>query len=150
MRTDDFEFDLPEHLIAQHPPVQRGASRLLEVNADGLKDSQFADLEGLVRENDVLILNDTRVLKARLFGEKETGGKVEMLVERILDEHEVLAQVRASKTPKAGSRILIEGKLWLRVLGRSGEFFHLRFEEAEAVNELLRVMRGWRMRAAAP
>jgi S-adenosylmethionine:tRNA ribosyltransferase-isomerase len=137
MRTNDFEFDLPERLIAQHPPAQRGASRLLEVGADALKDGQFADLEGLVREHDLLILNDTRVLKARLFGEKESGGKVEILVERVLDEHEVLAQVRASKTPRTNSRLLIAGKIWVRMLGRVGEFFHLRFEDAEAVTVLL-------------
>ena len=137
MRTNDFEFDLPEHLIAQHPPAQRGESRLLQVSTDGLKDSQFADLKGLVREHDLLILNDTRVLKARLFGEKESGGKVEVLVERLLDEHEVLAQVRASKTPRTNSRLLIAGKVWVRMLGREGEFFHLRFEDAEAVSVLL-------------
>jgi S-adenosylmethionine:tRNA ribosyltransferase-isomerase len=137
MRTSEFEFELPERLIAQYPPAQRGASRLLEVSQSGLRDSQFANLTGLVREHDLLILNNTRVLKARLFGEKATGGKVEILVERILDEHEVLAQVRASKSPKAGSRLLIDEKLWVRVLGRAGEFFHLRFEDAEAVTELL-------------
>jgi S-adenosylmethionine:tRNA ribosyltransferase-isomerase len=137
MRTDDFEFDLPEHLIAQHPPAQRGASRLLEVREAGLKDSQFADFAGLVREHDVLILNDTRVLKARLFGEKESGGKVEILVERVLDEHEVLAQVRASKTPRTNSRLLIAGKILARMLGRKGEFFHLRFEDTETVSVLL-------------
>ena len=137
MRTDDFEFHLPERLIAQHPPAQRGASRLLEVSADGLKDSQFADLEGLVREHDVLIVNDTRVLKARLFGEKESGGKVEVMVERVLNDHEVLAQVRASKTPKPDSQIIIDGKVLIRVLGRSAEFFHLRFEDQEGVTVLL-------------
>jgi S-adenosylmethionine:tRNA ribosyltransferase-isomerase len=137
MRTIDFEFDLPERLIAQHPPEQRGASRLLEVNKADLKDSQFADLESLVREHDLLILNDTRVLKARLFGEKESGGKVEVLIERVLDEHEVLAQVRASKTPRPNSRLWIAEKLWVRVLGRAGEFFHLRFEGAEAVTDLI-------------
>ncbi len=137
MRTDDFEFHLPERLIAQHPPAQRGASRLLEVSAVGLKDSQFADLEGLVREHDVLIVNDTRVLKARLFGEKESGGKVEVMVERVLNDHEVLAQVRASKTPKPDSQIIIDGKVLIRVLGRSAEFFHLRFEDQEGVTVLL-------------
>jgi len=137
MRTDDFDFILPERLIAQHPPAQRGGSRLLQVGKAGLKDWQFADLHGLVRENDLLILNDTRVLKARLFGEKESGGKVEVLVERALDEHEVLAQVRASKTPKPGSWLLLAGKLRVRVLGRAGEFFHLRFADAEAVMTLL-------------
>jgi len=137
MRTIDFEFDLPERLIAQHPPAQRGASRLLEVNQAGLKDSQFASLASLVREHDLLILNDTRVLKARLFGEKESGGKVEVLVERVLDDHEVLAQVRASKTPRPNSRLLIAEKLWVRVLGRAGEFFHLRFEDDAAASELI-------------
>lgn len=137
MRTDDFDFILPERLIAQHPPAQRGASRLLQVGSSGLKDSQFADLHGLVRENDVLILNDTRVLKARLFGEKESGGKLEVLVERVLDEHDVLAQVRVSKTPRPGSRLLLAGRLRVGVLGRVGEFFHLRFEDAEAVTTLL-------------
>ena len=137
MRTDDFDFILPEHLIAQHPPAQRGASRLLRVGKAGPTDSQFADLHGLVREHDVLVLNDTRVINARLFGEKESGGKVEVLVERVLDEHDVLAQVRVSKTPKPGSRLLLAEKLRVQVLGREGEFFHLRFEDAEAVTTLL-------------
>jgi S-adenosylmethionine:tRNA ribosyltransferase-isomerase len=137
MRTDDFDFILPERLIAQHPPAQRGASRLLQVGRAGLIYSQIAELHGLVREHDVLVLNDTRVLKARLFGEKESGGKVEVLIERVLNEHDVLAQVRVSKTPKPGSRLLLAGKLRVQVLGREGEFFHLRFEDAEAVTVLL-------------
>jgi len=137
VRTDEFDFILPERLIAQHPPAQRGASRLLQVGGAGLKDSQFAELHGLVREHDLLVLNDTRVLKARLFGEKASGGKVEVLVERVLGEHEVLAQLRASKTPKQDSRLLLSGKLWVRVLGREGEFFHLRFEDSDAVTDLL-------------
>jgi S-adenosylmethionine:tRNA ribosyltransferase-isomerase len=137
MRTSDFEFDLPGRLIAQHPPAQRGASRLLEVNKSGLQDSRFADLVNLVNEHDLLVLNDTRVLKARLFGEKESGGKVEVMVERVLNDHEVLAQVRASKTPKTNSQIKVDGKFAIRVLGRSGEFFHLKFEDNEAVNVLL-------------
>jgi S-adenosylmethionine:tRNA ribosyltransferase-isomerase len=137
MRTDDFDFILPERLIAQHPPLQRGASRLLQVGKTGLEDGQFAELHGLVREHDLLVLNDTRVLKARLFGEKESGGKVEVLVERVLDQHEVLAQVRASKTPKPGSRLLLAEKLRVRVLRREGEFFHLCFEDGAAVTTLL-------------
>src|SRR5512144_2270291 len=103
MRTDEFDFELPERLIAQHPPSQRGASRLLHVCGALLADRQFADLPGLIREHDLLVLNDTRVLKARLFGEKQSGGRVEVLVERVLDDHQVLAQVRASKSPKPGS-----------------------------------------------
>lgn len=138
MRTDEFDFVLPERLIAQHPPAQRGASRLLQVGKGGMTDGWFADLPGMVREHDVLVLNDTRVLKARLFGEKESGGKVEILVERVLEGHEVLAQVRASKTPRPNSRLLLSGKLWVRVLEREGEFFRLRFEDPEeAVTELL-------------
>jgi S-adenosylmethionine:tRNA ribosyltransferase-isomerase len=137
MRTDDFDFDLPERLIAQHPPAQRGASRLLQVGKAGLIDSHFNELMGLVREHDLLVLNDTRVLKARLFGEKESGGKVEVLVERVLDDFNVLAQVRASKTPRADSRLLLAEKLWVRVLGREGEFFRLRFAGEEPVHTLL-------------
>jgi len=96
MRTDEFDFVLPERLIAQHPPEQRGASRLLYAHDGVLENRRFAELLQLVRLGDVLVLNDTRVINARLFGSKESGGKVEVLVERVLNEHEVLAQVRAS------------------------------------------------------
>jgi S-adenosylmethionine:tRNA ribosyltransferase-isomerase len=137
LRTADFDFQLPEHLIAQHPPERRGASRLLHVNGAELADRMFAYLPQLLHENDLLVLNDTRVLKARLFGSKESGGKVEVLVERVLGEHEVLAQVRASKSPKAGSRLMLNETLPVSVLGRSGEFFHLRFEGGASVIELL-------------
>jgi len=137
MRTDEFDFALPEHLIAQHPPEKRGASRLLHVCGTDLKDRRFADLPDLVREHDVLIFNDTRVLKARLFGEKASGGKIEVMVERVLDEHEVLAQVRASKSPKPGSKLILAGCLQVIMLGRKGEFFHLRFDSSENVSTLL-------------
>jgi S-adenosylmethionine:tRNA ribosyltransferase-isomerase len=103
----------------------------------GLKDGQFADLLAFLREHDVLVLNDTRVLNARLFGEKASGGKIEVMVERLLNEHEVLAQVRASKTPKTGSKFRLAEKINVSVLGREGEFFHLRFEDAELVSALL-------------
>ncbi|GAB1232340.1 tRNA preQ1(34) S-adenosylmethionine ribosyltransferase-isomerase QueA [Ferrigenium sp. UT4] len=137
MRTDQFDFALPEHLIAQHPPAQRGASRLLHVGTTGTKDRLFADLPELLRPHDVLVLNDTRVLKARLFGQKETGGQVEVMVERLLDGHEVLAQVRASKTPRTGSRLLLADTIPVSVLGREGEFFRLRFDAADSVEALL-------------
>lgn len=137
MRTDQFDFDLPPHLIAQHPPERRGASRLLHVAPSGICDRMFADLPGLLREHDVLVLNDTRVLKARLFGQKQTGGQVEVMVERVLDEHEVLAQVRASKTPKPGSGFRLADAVEVTVLGRAGEFFHLRFEGEASVDEVL-------------
>lgn len=137
MRTEDFDFDLPQRLIAQHPLAQRGSSRLLRVGKGGFEDSEFAELPQSLREHDVLILNDTRVLKARLFGKKETGGQVEVMVERVLDEHEVLAQVRASKTPKPGSRFVLADTIHVTMLGREGEFFHLRFEGDESVDAVL-------------
>jgi len=137
MRTDDFDFVLPERLIAQHPAGQRGASRLLYAHGGTLEDRSFADLRRLVRPGDVLVLNDTRVIKARLFGGKESGGKVEVLVERVLDAHEVLAQVRASHAPQAGSHLLLAGVLQVEVLGREGEFFRLRFAAGENVLDLL-------------
>ena len=137
MRTDQFTFELPQHLIAQRPPQQRGASRMLHVTGSGCEHRLFADLPGLLREHDLLVLNDTRVIKARLFGNKESGGNIEVLVERILDEHEVLAQVRASKTPRRGGRMLLAGCVEVTVLGRVGEFYHLRFEGNEHVSELL-------------
>jgi S-adenosylmethionine:tRNA ribosyltransferase-isomerase len=137
MRTADFDFELPEHLIAQHPPAIRGASRLLRVSGAHLADDQFAHLGQFLGPNDLLVLNDTRVLKARLHGEKASGGKVEVLVERVLGEHEVLAQVRASKALKVGSQFCLANRFLVTMLGREGEFFHLRFEATETVFELL-------------
>ena len=137
MFTDEFNFELPEHLIAQHPPERRGASRLLCVRGESREDSVFAQLPSLVREHDLLILNDARVLKARLFGVKESGGKIEVLIERILDEHHALAQVRASHAPKPGSRLLLADQLPVMVLGREREFFRLRFDSTEKVSALL-------------
>lgn len=127
MRTDDFDFDLPGNLIAQHPPSSRGQSRLLHMNNVVLDDGQFADFPQKMKPGDVLVLNDTRVIKARLFGFKQSGGKVEVLIERMLNEHEALAQVRASKSPGAGSLLRLAGELNVKVLGREGEFFHLCF-----------------------
>jgi S-adenosylmethionine:tRNA ribosyltransferase-isomerase len=137
MRTEEFDFDLPERLIAQHPPERRGASRLLYAHDGALEDCRFADLLRFIRPNDLLVLNDTRVIKARLFGHKESGGKVEVLVERVLNEHEVLVQMRASKSPKAGARLVLCDVLPVEVLGREGEFFHLRFLNEEPVLDLL-------------
>ena len=137
MRTEEFNFVLPKRLIAQHPPARRGASRLLHVCGAEWKDRMFADLPDLVREHDLLVLNDTRVLKARLFGEKESCGKVEVMVERVLGEHEVLAQIRASKPPKPGSHLLLGDALTVTVLGREGEFYRLYFDSAEHVIALL-------------
>ncbi len=137
MRTEEFDFVLPERLIAQHPPVKRGASRLLHVCGNTRHDRQFADLPQLVREHDVLVFNDTRVLKARLFGVKESGGQVEVLIERLLDANHALAQIRASKSPKPESRLLLAEVLPVTVLGREGEFYRLRFDSPEEIEELL-------------
>ena len=137
MRTEEFDFELPERLIAQYPPERRGASRLLHVRGAELKDGLFSDLPSLVGEHDVLVFNDTRVLKARLFGVKPTGGKVEVLIERLLDGHHALAQLRASHLPKPGSSILLADCLPVTVLGRQGQFFHLRFDSPEEVAVLL-------------
>jgi S-adenosylmethionine:tRNA ribosyltransferase-isomerase len=138
MRTEEFDFDLPERLIAQHPPARRGASRLLCLWNGEVKDRLFADCLEFIGSGDVLVLNDTRVIKARLFGQKESGGQIEVMVERLLGKHEVWAQIRASKSPKAGSRLLLaDNTLNVEVLGRVGEFFHLRFLSDENVFDLL-------------
>jgi S-adenosylmethionine:tRNA ribosyltransferase-isomerase len=137
MRTDEFDFVLPERLIAQHPPEKRGAGRLLHVCRSEWKDRLFTDFPTLVREHDLLVFNDTRVLKARLFGTKTSGGKVEVMVERVLGEHEVLAQIRASKSPKPDSQLLLADELRVTVLAREGEFYRLRFESTENVTALL-------------
>jgi len=122
MRRTDFHFDLPPELIAQHPLPERTASRLLTLCGDSGEhaDRLFADLPGLLQPGDLLVLNDTRVIPARLFGRKESGGRVEVLVERVLDEHRVLAHVRASKSPKAGSTLNLEGGIEAQVEGRGG------------------------------
>jgi S-adenosylmethionine:tRNA ribosyltransferase-isomerase len=137
MRTDEFDFVLPTHLIAQYPPDRRGASRLLRVRGCELEDRVFADLPGFVQEHDLLVFNDTRVLKARLSGIKESGGKVEVMVERLLNDHQVLAQIRASKPPGTNSRLLLANKLSVIVLGRQGEFYQLHFDSNEKVITLL-------------
>lgn len=137
MLTNEFNYLLPEHLIAQYPPGQRGASRLLHVNGTSLNDSMFANLPSLVRKHDVLVFNDARVLKARLFGTKKSGGKVEILIERILDEQHALAQIRASHAPKPGGILLLAAQIPVTVLGREREFFRLRFESTESISALL-------------
>jgi S-adenosylmethionine:tRNA ribosyltransferase-isomerase len=129
MRRSDFHFDLPEELIAQRPATERRGSRLLVLDgaAGTLEDRLFTDLPGLLRPGDLLVFNDTRVIPARLYGRKESGGQVEVLVERITTECEVLAHVRASKSPKAGSRLTLEGQVEVEVSGREGALFALRF-----------------------
>jgi S-adenosylmethionine:tRNA ribosyltransferase-isomerase len=126
MRLSDFHYDLPDELIAQRPLDRRGDSRLLHLPAVGEPvDRQFADLLDLLDPADLLVFNDTRVIPARLYGAKETGGRVEVLIERLVSDREALAHVRASKSPKPGSALVIGGQR-LQVIGRDGELFHLR------------------------
>jgi S-adenosylmethionine:tRNA ribosyltransferase-isomerase len=126
MLISDFDYDLPDELIAQYPATDRRGSRLLLL-ADDLEDRQFTDLPALLRPGDLLVFNDTRVIKARLAATKDTGGRAEVLIERVEGEQGALAQVRASKTPKAGSRLHFAGGVDAEVMGRDDEFFKLRF-----------------------
>ena len=125
----DFDFDLPPELVAQLPLSERSASRLLHVEQDVLADRAFTDIVALLAPGDLLVFNNTRVLKARFHGVKETGGKVEVLVERVLDARTVHAQVRASKSPPAGSRIRLADAFDVVVGPRAGEFFTLAFPD---------------------
>ena len=135
MQLDDFDYPLPPDLIAQHPPEERGASRLLHLDVPGntLHDAAFGDLPALLSPGDVLVFNNTRVIKARLRGTKATGGKVEVLVERVLGDSEALAQVSASHSPQAGAILTLGAGLEVEVVGREGMFFRLRFPDGEPV-----------------
>ncbi len=126
----DFDFVLPPELIAQHPADERSASRLLDGRAAVAVDRRFRDLPELLNSGDLLVFNDTRVIKARLLGVKESGGAVEVLVERVLPGRQVLAHLRASKSPKPGSRLRFADAFEAEVIGRGGpqdSLFHLRF-----------------------
>ena len=129
MRRSDFQFELPAELIAQYPTPQRPASRLLhlQMNTGQLVDRQFRDFPSLLQAGDLLVLNDTRVIPARLQGHKDTGGKVEVLVERLLDQDRVLAHVRASKAPKPGRCLKFTGGVEAEIVTRQDDMFVLRF-----------------------
>jgi S-adenosylmethionine:tRNA ribosyltransferase-isomerase len=128
MRISDFDYSLPDELIAQHPARERRASRLLEVGS-ALNDRLFADLPGLLNPGDLLVYNDTRVIRARLRGHKESGGRAEILIERVVGEYSALAQVRASKSPKPGGRLVFAADVSATVEGREGELFALTFSD---------------------
>ena len=134
---DDFDYELPSGLIAQHPSESRSASRLLQLSGETLSDHRFCDLPKLLSPGDLLVFNDTRVIKARLFGQKETGGHIEVLIERLLPGGEALVQVHAGRAAKPGSTLRLSGGIEARVLGREGEFYHLRFPEGADVLALL-------------
>lgn len=126
----DFDFELPPELIAQYPLADRSASRLLHITTDVIEDKHFTDIESYLRPGDLLIANNTRVIKARLLGRKETGGAVEALVERVTGEKSAIAMVRASKSPKPGTKLIFSAdgaEETVTVTGRQGEFFVLEF-----------------------
>ncbi|WP_442593114.1 tRNA preQ1(34) S-adenosylmethionine ribosyltransferase-isomerase QueA [Parapusillimonas sp. JC17] len=128
LHLSQFDYELPQELIAQTPAEQRAGSRLLHLDAQGaLHDRHFIDLPKLLRSGDLLVFNDTRVIKARLMGRKESGGKVEVLVERITGATTALAHVKASKSPKPASKLVLAEQFTVDVLGRQGELFELAF-----------------------
>ena len=125
MQLSDFQFDLPDELIARYPTEQRDASRLLHLNATAdIYDRQFSDIVDLVGPNDCLIFNNTKVIPARLLGTRESGGKVEILIERVVSDDEIISMVKASNAPKPGTLIKVGG-YQLEVTGRDGQFFKI-------------------------
>ncbi|MAD16611.1 MAG: tRNA preQ1(34) S-adenosylmethionine ribosyltransferase-isomerase QueA [Alteromonadaceae bacterium] len=137
MKVSEFQFDLPEALIARYPTKERTASRLMHLATTGLSHLQFTDVVNLINPGDLLIFNNTRVIPARLLGQKASGGKVEVLIERIIDEHHVLAHVRASKSPKEGTQLLLEDKVEMEMVGRQDALFTLKLLNPEPILEIL-------------
>ncbi|WNO11190.1 tRNA preQ1(34) S-adenosylmethionine ribosyltransferase-isomerase QueA [Teredinibacter sp. KSP-S5-2] len=139
MHRQDFYYDLPESLIAKQPTAERTGSRLFQLDgvSGEIKHGHFGDILDCVNEGDLLVFNDTRVIPARVFGTKATGGQLEVLVERVIDQHEVLAHIRSSRSPKAGTEIYLEGDTPVQVIGRQDALFHLRFPEGRSAIEVL-------------
>ncbi len=139
MQKSDFQYSLPQKLIAQYPASPRTASRLLALDGSSgdIRDLRFTDLLTLLQAGDLLVFNDTRVIPARLFGHKDSGGSIEILIERIRNEHRVLAQVRASKPPKPGQKLVLQGDVTAEVKRRVGEFYELEFDAGQPVVEIL-------------
>jgi len=129
VNIEDFHYDLPQHLIAQFPADERTASRLLCVSPDGVSHDGFANIGAQLEAGDLLVLNNTRVIKARLLGRKDSGGHAEVLVERVVSEHQALCQVRVSKPLKVGRSIQV-GEYVLQLKERQGQFFLLDFSAA--------------------
>ncbi len=139
MRNSDFWYELPTEFIAQAPAASRSGSRLLKVDGVNgeLRDMQFIDFPKFLVPGDLLIFNDTRVLPARLLGKKDSGGRVEVLVERVLDDRRVLAYTRASKSPKLGRQLLLADGVVAKVISREGDLFELKFDGDEPVIDIL-------------
>lgn len=139
MNIHDFDFSLPDNLIAKYPLPDRTASRLLCLSRDtGRVDHrQFVDLSRFLSKGDVLVFNNTRVIPARLFGKKSTGGQVEVLIERVLSQSQATAHIKASKSPKAGTKLILENEVDVEVIGRKGELFLLNFHDVRSVIDVL-------------
>ena len=131
MRRDQFYFDLPDELIAREPAAERTGSRLLYLDsaAERLQHSQFSDFLAYIGPDDLLVFNNTKVIPARLYGQKDSGGKIEVLVERVLDSHRVLAHIRASKSPKPGTQLIFDNNVRAEMVGRDAALFELAFTE---------------------
>ena len=139
MQVADFAFNLPDKLIARYPTEERSASRLMRLHGEtgAVEHGQFADILGFLQPEDLLVLNNTKVIPARLYGAKESGGKIEILVERMLDDKRLLAHVRASRSPKPGARLLLEGEVWATMVSRQDSLFELQLEGSETVLDVL-------------
>ncbi|WP_028862945.1 tRNA preQ1(34) S-adenosylmethionine ribosyltransferase-isomerase QueA [Psychromonas aquimarina] len=139
MKVSDFSFQLPEELIARYPMPDRSSSRLLSLDGQSgaLTHLNFSNICDLINKDDLLIFNDTRVIPARLFGEKETGGKIEVLVERVLDETSFLAHVRSSKSPKPGCKLRLENSVDALMVKRHGPLFEIHIDNEKSVLEVL-------------
>ena len=144
MRVSDFSFDLPEALIARYPKAERTASRLMTLNGNSgaITDGVFTDIVAQLNSGDLLVFNNTRVIPARMFGQKASGGKIEVLVERIVDQHTALAHIRASKSPKVGNELFLgnedsDVKITATMVARHGALFELKFNGDESVLTIL-------------
>ena len=135
MKLSDFDFDLPKSLIAQYPSASRTDSRLL-VLRDIVVDSTFSQLGNFLKPNDVLVLNDTKVIAARLFGHKDSGGKVEVLVERLINDHEALVMIKSSRSPKIGSYVVLENKSCFKICDKNDGIYKVDFESDSILNVL--------------
>ncbi|MBT3437542.1 MAG: tRNA preQ1(34) S-adenosylmethionine ribosyltransferase-isomerase QueA [Oceanospirillaceae bacterium] len=139
MQVSDFSFHLPDELIARYPTEERTASRLMRLQGESgdVSHGQFTELLAFLQAGDLLVLNNTKVIPARLFGTKQSGGKIEVLVERLLGEQHFLAHVRASKSPKPGARLLLEGEVWATMVARHDTLFELCLDEGERALDVL-------------
>jgi len=142
LKRQDFFFHLPDDLIAQQPTAERAGSRLLVLNpsapaAESVTDAHFPNLIDYLNSNDLLVFNNTKVIPARLFGQKSSGGKVELLIERVVDETTILSHVRSSNSPKTGAILTIENAFDVEVTGREGALFVLKVRSDKSALDLI-------------